>query len=54
MISVFLDYLCHEVNCGTQCSGKKKKKNRSPCSFPAVALQVTTETLKPPFLQITR
>lgn len=26
MISVFLDYLCHEVNCGTQCSGKKKKK----------------------------
>lgn len=30
----------------------KKKKNRSPCSFPAVALQVTTETLKPRFLQI--
>lgn len=28
MISVFLDYLCHEVNCGTQCSGKKKKKKQ--------------------------
>lgn len=39
-----LDYLCHKVNCGRQCSGENKRPH---CSFPTAALQGNTETLKP-------